>query len=310
MVSSKYVIEVRGLTKKFKDVTAVDNISFNVGLGEIVGFLGPNGSGKTTTIRMLCGLLKPTKGKGQCLGYDIKKESKEIKSHIGYMSQAFSLYNDLTVYQNLDLLARLYGISKRRRSIKNRMQQFEIEPFRDRLVRTLSGGQKQRVALAAAVIHNPILMLLDEPTSAVDPKSRRDFWKAIYNLSQEGITILLSTHNMDEVQYCKRIIYMSNGRIMLDSTVPEMMKTIPLHTWRVSGPNLILLSEQLKVLPGVEQITLYNTNLHVSGSDLPEILQAIAPYQNLKIYKWEQISPNMNDIFMWLTSKAGEPRNE
>lgn len=310
MISTKYVIEVHGLTKKFKDVTAVDNISFKVKLGEIVGFLGPNGSGKTTTIRMLCGLLKPTKGKGQCLGYDIKKQSKEIKSHIGYMSQAFSLYNDLTVYQNLDLLARLYGVSKRRKAIKNRMLQFEIETFKDRLVGTLSGGQKQRVSLAAAVIHNPILMLLDEPTAAVDPKSRRDFWKAIYNLSQEGIAVLLSTHNMDEVQYCKRIIYMSNGRIMLDSTVSEMIEKIQLYTWKVTGPNLILLSEQLKILPGVEQVTLYNTNLHVCSADLTGLLNAIAPYQKLERYSWEQISPDMNDIFMWLTGKEGEPQYE
>lgn len=304
MLRSEYIIDVLNLSKTFKSVRAVDDISFQIKLGEIVGFIGPNGSGKTTTIQMLCGLLKPTSGEGYCLGYDIKSESKKIKSQVGYMSQDFSLYNDLTVYQNLDIFARLYGIRNRSKIINNKIEQFGLGPYRNLITRSLSGGWKQKLSLAASMIHNPILMLLDEPTAAIDLKSRREFWELIYNLSQEGVTIILSTHDLEEIEFCKRIIYMSYGQIVIDSSISEIVEKVELITWKVTGPNLILLSEQLKVLPGVDQVIVYYNSLHISGTNFEVISKEIEPYQELTRYHWNRIPPSLEDIFIWLTSKT------
>ena len=267
------IIDIKGLTKRFSGTTVVDHVDLTVKRGEIVGFLGPNGSGKTTTIRMICGLLHPDEGSGTCLGYDILKDSDRIKLEVGYMTQRFSLYEDLTIEENLDFVARLYALKPRAKYVADTLERLGLTNRKDQLAGTLSGGWKQRLALAASVMHQPQLLLLDEPTAGVDPKARREFWDEIHLLAAEGLTVLVSTHYMDEAERCHRIIYIAYGKVVARGTVPEVIAQSGLHTVIVTGGDSAAIARRLKGMPGVEQIASFGNDLHVVGVD-PALLRA------------------------------------
>ena len=216
-------IDVKNLCKKFGNKVAVDNVSIAQPAGSVWGFLGPNGSGKTTTIRMLCGLLEPTSGEGSCLGFDVVKQSREIKNLTGYMTQKFSFWEDLTIKENLDFVARLYEMPNRRKIVEKTLIDLGLEKRQHQLAGSLSGGWKQRLALAAVTMHEPKLLLLDEPTAGVDPQARRDFWQQIHRLSEQGLTVLVSTHYMDEAERCDHIVYLAYGKLITQGTVNEII---------------------------------------------------------------------------------------
>jgi ABC-2 type transport system ATP-binding protein len=274
-LNGEHVISIEGLTKRFGGKTVVDHVSLDVRRGEIVGFLGPNGSGKTTTIRMICGLLVPDDGSGTCLGYDILTQSDLIKLEVGYMTQRFSLYEDLTIRENLDFVARLYDLRPRGQYVDETLERLGLAHRQNQLAGTLSGGWKQRLALAACIMHRPKLLLLDEPTAGVDPKARREFWDEIHTLAAEGLTVLVSTHYMDEAERCHRIIYISYGKIVARGTVPEVIAQSGLSTLVVSGGNLPEIAARLKNAEGVEQVAFFGTDLHVVGSDPGKLRVAV-----------------------------------
>src|SRR5688572_7602876 len=257
-------IDVCGMTKKFGERTVVNHIDLQVRAGEIFGFLGPNGSGKTTFIRMLCGLLRADAGSGTCLGYDVISESESIKRHVGYMTQRFSFWEDLSIAENLDFVARMYGVKNRREAVAHSVERLGLAGRQKQLAGQLSGGWKQRLALAACLIHSPRLLLLDEPTAGVDPKARRDFWEQIHQLAGEGLTFLITTHYMDEAERCHRLGYISYGNLLTHGTVDEVIKHVGLTTWSVTGPGLLELARQLREQPGVQQAVAFGTALHVS----------------------------------------------
>jgi len=303
-MNSAFAIDVRGVTKKFGTRTVVNNIAMQVRPGEIYGFLGPNGSGKTTFLRMLCGLLTPDGGEGKCLGLDFRRESAEIKKHVGYMTQKFSFYEDLTIEENLDFIARLYDVPQRQAAIEKSLARLGMVERRRQLAGTLSGGWKQRLALAACLIHEPQLLLLDEPTAGVDPKARRDFWEEIHKLAAEGLTFLITTHYMDEASRCHRLGYIAYGNLLAHGTVDEVVKAGGLTTWEVSGENLATLADKLRRLSGVEQVVAFGTVLHVSGRDAGKLRAAIAPLMS-DAHHWTQIESGLEDVFISLmeTSK-------
>jgi ABC-2 type transport system ATP-binding protein len=274
-VSGETVIDIEGLTKRFGDKTVVDDVDLEVKRGEIVGFLGPNGSGKTTTIRMICGLLRPNAGSGTVLGYDILTQSDRIKLEVGYMTQRFSLYEDLTIEENLDFVARLYGLTPRRDYVARTLDRLGLANRKDQLAGSLSGGWKQRLALAASVMHQPQLLLLDEPTAGVDPQARREFWDEIHELAAEGLTVLVSTHYMDEAERCHRIVYIAYGRIIARGTVDEVIAASGLHTVIVRGGDTAAIARKLKGMPGVEQIAPFGSDLHVVGLDATRLMAAV-----------------------------------
>src|SRR5277367_6358176 len=257
MSAGELVIDVRGVTKKFGARIVVNDIAMQVQPGEIYGFLGPNGSGKTTFLRMLCGLLKPDGGEGTCLGFDFRTQSAEIKKHVGYMTQKFSFYEDLSIEENLDFIARLYEIPQRAAAVEKSLERLGMVARRKQLAGTLSGGWKQRLALSACLIHEPQLLLLDEPTAGVDPKARRDFWDEIHQLAADGLTVLITTHYMDEAERCHRLAYIAYGNLLATGTVDEVLKTAALNTWCVSGPDLRALAAALRGRDGVEQVVAF-----------------------------------------------------
>ena len=261
------IIAVKDLTKAFSGKVVVDHVDLDVNRGEIVGFLGPNGSGKTTTIRMLCGLLRPDAGSGTCLGYDVIREADRIKLEVGYMTQRFSLYEDLTIRENLDFVARLYQIPDRNRVVAETLDRLGLTNRKDQLAGTLSGGWKQRLALAAAVMHQPQLLLLDEPTAGVDPKARREFWDEIHELAAGGLTVLVSTHYMDEAERCHRIVYIAYGKVVARGTVPEVIAASGLHTVIIRGGDGAAIAHRLKGLDGIDQVASFGNDLHVVGLD-------------------------------------------
>jgi ABC-2 type transport system ATP-binding protein len=272
-MNGESIIDVRGLTKTYNGRAVVNHVDLDVKRGEIVGFLGPNGSGKTTTIRMICGLLKPDAGAGTCLGYDILKDADRIKLEVGYMTQRFSFYEDLTIRENLDFVARLYELKPRARIVDGTLARLGLANRQDQLAGTLSGGWKQRLALAACVMHEPQLLLLDEPTAGVDPKARREFWDEIHELAGDGLTVLVSTHYMDEAERCHRIVYISYGRVVARGTVPEVIAASGLSTIVVKGGDGAAIAKSLKGKPGVEQVAPFGNDLHVVGED-PKALEA------------------------------------
>src|SRR5215471_14321980 len=282
-----FAIDVRGVTKKFDGRTVVNNIAMQVRHGEIYGFLGPNGSGKTTFLRMLCGLLTPDGGEGSCLGLDFRRESAEIKKRVGYMTQRFSFYEDLTIEENLDFIARIYAVPGRKAAVEKSLERLGLTERRRQLAGLLSGGWKQRLALAACLIHEPQLLLLDEPTAGVDPKARREFWEEIHQLAAEGLTVLITTHYMDEAERCHRLAYIAYGNLLTRGSVEDVVHNAGLTTWEVTGPDLPALAEKIRGLPGVEQIVAFGTTLHVSGRDANK-LKEMAGRWTTGAYRWQQ----------------------
>jgi ABC-2 type transport system ATP-binding protein len=292
-------IDVRGMTKRFGRLVAVDGIDLQVQVGEICGFLGPNGSGKTTFIRMLCGLLRPDAGSGECLGFDVIRESEKIKLHVGYMTQKFSFYEDLTIAENLDFVGRMYGVKNRKQAVEESLRKLGLADRRNQLAGQLSGGWKQRLALAACMIHQPRLLLLDEPTAGVDPRARREFWDQIHQLAGQGLTCLITTHYMDEAERCHRLAYIGYGKLLTHGTVQEVLDHAGLATWQVTGPDLAPLAEQLRRTPGVQQAVAFGSALHVSSDDAGALARAIEPFQQPP-YAWRQIESSLEDAFIHL----------
>ncbi len=305
MAEDDLVIDVRGLSKSFGQKMVVRNLDMQVAKGEIYGFLGPNGSGKTTFIRMLCGLLRPDSGSGVCLGYDIQKESHRIKPLVGYMSQRFSLYEDLTVRENLNFMARIYKVRNRKRSVEACIERIGIGAFRNQLAGNLSGGWKQRLSLAACILHEPKLLLLDEPTAGVDPGARRDFWDQVHELASEGITALISTHYMDEAERCKRLAYIAYGDLLASGKTEELIENSGLSTWNVSGGDMDGLAKALRDLPGVDQVVAFGNTLHVSTRD-PNLFEgSIAPYREGE-YRWVKTETGLEVVFIDLMRRKAK----
>ncbi len=300
-------IEVEGLTKSFDGRKVVRNLSMQVRRGQIYGFLGPNGSGKTTTIRMLCGLLTPDEGRGTCLGYDIRSEADEIKRHVGYMTQHFSLYQDLSVAENLEFVARLYGLANPRAAARAMIDRLGLAGRERQLARELSGGWKQRLALGACTLPNPQLLLLDEPTAGVDPKARREFWNEIHALAAQGLTVLVSTHYMDEAERCHEIAYIAYGVLLAHGTVADVIASTHLATYTVSatnGESLAQLADELGRAHGVDMIAPFGTSLHVSGRDAAALDAAIGPYRERPGLTFRRSNSSLEDVFIDLMDRA------
>jgi ABC-2 type transport system ATP-binding protein len=307
MNANDIVIDVHGLTKKFGGRAVVRNLSMQVKRGTIYGFLGPNGSGKTTTIRMLCGLLTPDEGTGTCLGYDIRTETEKIKRHVGYMTQRFSLYQDLSVKENLEFIARVYGIDHPVAAARSAIERLGLTGRETQIAGELSGGWKQRLALGACTLPSPQLLLLDEPTAGVDPKARREFWNEIHALAADGLTVLVSTHYMDEAERCHEIAYIAYGELLARGTVDEVIHASHLTTYIVSSPNGAGLSEltsELTDRPGIDMVAPFGTSLHVSGRDEAALEAAIAPYREQKNLNWQRSEPSLEDVFIDLMGRA------
>lgn len=302
--NSNYVIDVKHLSKAFANNKAVDDISLQVSEGDIYGFVGPNGSGKTTTIRMLCGLLIPDHAEGTCLHYDILSQANEIKNQVGYMTQHFSLYEDLSVVENLNFVARIYNIINKQQAIDEIVEQFDFSDKRNQLAGTLSGGWKQRLALACALLHRPKLLLLDEPTAGVDPKARRDFWDVIYKQSQQGVTTLISTHYMDEIERCTHLAYISHGHILFKDSPDNIIQQANISTYEISGPGLIDLADKLQSMAGVDFVIPFGRVLHVSGQDKQQLKNSIHQATSTDQH-WSEISPTLEDIIVDLISEQG-----
>jgi ABC-2 type transport system ATP-binding protein len=297
-------IDVRGLTKSFEGREVVHDLSMQVKRGTIYGFLGPNGSGKTTTIRMLCGLLTPDSGEGTCLGYDIRRDADRIKRLVGYMTQRFSLYQDLSVRENLEFVARLYGMPNVREAAREMIKRLGLSGREEQLAGELSGGWKQRLALGACTLPNPKLLLLDEPTAGVDPKARRDFWNEIHALAAEGLTVLVSTHYMDEAERCHEIAYIAYGHLLAHGTVDEVIAKSRLTTYTVTGEDLNQLAEGLSGKEGVDMVAPFGTSLHVSGRDEAALEAAIAPWRENSAWHWQHSAPSLEDVFIDLMSRS------
>jgi len=299
-MSGALAIDVSELTKSFGKRTVVDKFSIQVPRGQVWGFLGPNGSGKTTTIRMLCGLLVPDSGTGTCLGYDIKSQAAEIKRNVGYMTQKFSFYEDLSIRENLDFVARVYEMHDRVRAVDQAIERLGLVERQQQLAGTLSGGWKQRLALAACILHRPQLLLLDEPTAGVDPQARRDFWDEIHQLAAQGLTVLVSTHYMDEAERCDRIVYLAYGTVLARGTVEEVIAGSTLTTWIVTGEDVRTLAAELQGREGIDQVSVFGVTLHVSGKDGAKLEQAIAPFRARPGFAWAKSSPSLEDVFIHL----------
>ena len=307
-MSDALVIDVAGLNKHFGDRHVVRDLTLQVRHGEIFGFLGPNGSGKTTSIRMLCGLLRPDSGHGSCLGHDVIRETAAIKREVGYMTQRFSLWEDLTIAENLDFVARMYGLAQRRATVSAALDALGLAGRRSQLAGTLSGGWKQRLALAACLIHRPKLLLLDEPTAGVDPKARRDFWDEIHRLAAEGITVLVSTHYMDEAERCHRLAYIAEGRLLASGSAGEVVAGQRLSAWSVSGADPATVSRVLAQLPGVARITPFGNTLHVTGHDAPLLASSMHAWAAESGARVEAIAPSLEDAFIDLMDRANGER--
>jgi ABC-2 type transport system ATP-binding protein len=302
-MSEALVIDVSGLTKKFGDRIVVDNLELKVPRGAIYGFLGPNGSGKTTTIRMVCGLLKPDAGQGSVLGYDVINDSLRIKERVGYMTQRFSLYEDLSIRENLEFIARLYGLDRRAERVDAALAQLGLEERAAQIAGKLSGGWKQRLALAACMIHEPELLLLDEPTAGVDPKARRDFWDNIRRFSAQGVTTLVSTHYMDEAVQCDSIAYIAYGKKLIDAPTADIPKQIGLFCWRIAGRPLQPAQAMLEGAPGVELVARFGAEIHACGHDAAALERAVRRVKDAQPHvEIAQIEAGFEEIFIHLMS--------
>jgi ABC-2 type transport system ATP-binding protein len=295
-------IDVEGLSKSFDGKQVVRNLSLRVRRGQIYGFLGPNGSGKTTTLRMICGLLTPDGGHGTCLGYDILTEREKIKRLVGYMTQRFSLYQDLSIRENLEFVARVYGLPDPGEAVRQAIERLGLEGRELQLAGTLSGGWKQRLALGACILPKPDLLLLDEPTAGVDPKARREFWGEIHKLAADGMTVLVSTHYMDEAERCHEIAYIAYGELLAQGTIPQVIEASRLRTYTVSGPELNHLAEKLVGMPGVDMVAPFGTNLHVAGRDAEALDATVAGIGG--DVTWSLAAPSLEDVFIDLMSRS------
>ena len=298
------VIDVTGITKRFGAKTVVNGIDLQVRRGEIFGFLGPNGSGKTTFIRIICGLLTPEAGQGTCLGYDVLRQQREIRMHVGYMTQKFSYYEDLSIRENLDFIARVYAVPDRRSAVAAAIERLGFTGRSHQLAGQLSGGWKQRLALAACLIHSPQLLLLDEPTAGVDPKARREFWDEIHQLAAAGLTVLITTHYMDEAERCHRLGYVAYGNLLARGTVDEVIAAAGLSTWEVTGSGLQQLAEALRSCDGVDQVVPFGKTLHVTGRDAAKLQAAIAPWRRDACQQWRPIPSGLEDVFIGLMEQS------
>ena len=303
-MSAALAIDVKGLTKRFGQKTAVDHIDIAVPEGQVWGFLGPNGSGKTTTIRMLCGLLRADDGEGTCLGLNFRTQSEAIKRQVGYMTQRFSFWEDLSIRENLEFVARLYGIDDPKKKVDDTLARLGLTKRQDQLAGALSGGWKQRMALAACMLHDPKLLLLDEPTAGVDPKARRDFWEEIHALSAEGLTVLVSTHYMDEAERCDRIVYILNGKLVARGSVAEVIADSGLSTFVIEGKDVRRLERELQGKPGVDYVGFFGAALHVSGKDRAALDKAVAPYRKQAGLTVTEVKPSLEDVFIQLQEAA------
>jgi ABC-2 type transport system ATP-binding protein len=305
MPSRTPAISVKGLAKVLGGRKVIEDFSIDVPAGHIFGFLGPNGSGKTTTIRMLCGLLTPDAGSGRCLGYDIIGQSAAIKREVGYMPQRFGLYEDLSIRENLSFVARLYGVPEPGRRVEEMLERLGLVERARQLAGYLSGGWKQRLALAACLLHTPRLLLLDEPTAGVDPKARREFWDQIHDLAADGMTVLVSTHYMDEAERCHQVGYLAGGRLLIHGAVDEVLDKSGLATFEVAGPDLEGLAARLRGLPGVEMAAAFGASLHVSGTDAPLLERSIETFRADPRLRWTRTRPSLEDVFIHTLAHAG-----
>jgi ABC-2 type transport system ATP-binding protein len=304
--NAEYAIDVRGLNKSYGEKHVVRDVSLRVRRGEIFGFLGPNGSGKTTTIRMVCGLLKPDSGSGTCLGYDIVRERTAIKRKVGYMTQRFSFWEDLTIAENLDFVARMYEIPQRRQAVRRALDTLGLTARAHQLAGTLSGGWKQRMALAACMLHRPNLLLLDEPTAGVDPRARRDFWDELQSLAANGISVLVSTHYMDEAVRCHKLAYIAYGKLLAQGSAEEVIASQHLATWAIHGDRLSELQDELRRQPGVEQTVTFGDVLHVSGTDAALLQRTVEVAARAGNGRAEPVETGLEDVFIYLMGKASD----
>ena len=296
---TEYAIDVRGLSKSFGDKKVVDGLDLRVERGAIYGFLGPNGSGKTTTIRMLCGLLTADAGEGTCLGLDVRRDSAAIKSQVGYMTQKFTWWEDLTIEENLRFAARMHGLANVRGVVDAALERLGLTQRRKQLAAELSGGWKQRLALAACLLHQPKLLLLDEPTAGVDPKARREFWAEIHTLAREGLTVLVSTHYMDEAERCHRLAYIASGKLLSEGTPQQILDQVGLSTFAIDGAPATAVGE-ISQLPGVEQVVPFGLRLHVSGVDAAALSASVGAYTRRHQLSWESVDSSLEDAFIAL----------
>ena len=317
-----WAIDVRGLTKRYGDRAVVDGVDLKLRTGRICGFLGPNGSGKTTTIRMLCGLLTPDAGEGTCLGLDSVGQRLQIRRQVGYMTQKFGLYDDLSIRQNLDFIARLFELPERPRRVDEALDGLGLRSRAQQLAGSLSGGWKQRLALAACLLHDPRLLLLDEPTAGVDPKARRDFWDQIHHLAARGVTVLVSTHYMDEAERCHELIYIAYGHVLARGTAEQIIAQAGLTVWSVQTERqpanaggaaqrehqavLSELIDGLKAAPGVDSVAAFGASVHVAGRDGPALQAAITPWRERSNLRWTATTANLEDVFIGLVAQASD----
>jgi ABC-2 type transport system ATP-binding protein len=303
-VNDELAIDVRGLVKRFGNKTAVGGVDIQMPRGAVWGFLGPNGSGKTTTIRMICGLLKATEGEGTCLGFDIRRDTDRIKARTGYMTQKFSFWSDMTIRENLEFVARLYRLPDLKTTVDETLDKLGLTHRQGQLAGALSGGWKQRMALAAVTMHRPQLLLLDEPTAGVDPLARREFWDEIHAFASQGMTVLVSTHYMDEAERCDRIAYLANGRKIAEGRVEDILARSGLITFRGQGADVRRLSELLKGKPGLDHVAYFGAALHVSGKDRAKLQAGLASVGASDVV-WQEVRPSLEDAFIALMSEAG-----
>ncbi len=304
MSAPGHAIDVRNLTKSFDGKVVVDRVNIQVPKGKIYGFLGPNGSGKTTTLRMICGLLTPDAGEGTCLGLDIRTQALEIKKRIGYMTQKFSFWEDLSIRENLEFVAEIYRLDQIKQRVDTTLAHLNLTNRQHQLAGNLSGGWKQRLALAACILHEPEVLLLDEPTAGVDPKARREFWDEIHHLCANGLTVLVSTHYMDEAERCHAIIYMSYGKLVTQGTVRDVIEGSGLTTWVVRGKALMALAQELENHPAVMTVAPFGDSLHISATDENALEQALTPYFNRPDLNWHVENPSFEDVFIRYMSQA------
>jgi ABC-2 type transport system ATP-binding protein len=302
--NGEYAIEVEGLTKSFDGKEVVHDLSLRVRRGQIYGFLGPNGSGKTTTLRMICGLLTPDGGRGTCLGYDILTEREKINRRVGYMTQRFSLYQDLSIKENLEFVARVYDLADPAEAAHLAIERLGLQGRETQLAGTLSGGWKQRLALGACILPKPDLLLLDEPTAGVDPKARREFWGEIHKLAAGGMTVLVSTHYMDEAERCHEIAYIAYGELLAQGTINDVVEASGLRTYSVSGPDIDQLAQRLLGTPGVDMVAPFGTSLHVAGRDAAALDATVEKFRSDSELDWALTSPSLEDVFIDLMSRS------